>query len=304
MRKSEKGKRHTFAKPATQAKRCCVQMFKRGAIASIGTSRTYIDGLTRFGEWLRDNRCGAITEAASVARAERFLAERAQQVGQKTLDRDRQAVQALLRHMRTIDSTQRLPFFKAERQQALQPRAYTPEQVKEIRGRMAPHNALGLEISHAAGLRAHELLTLVRRDEATPDQRPADDAKFSGRDNDHTRYVVTGKGGLAREVAIPDHLAERLEAARLAEPRTVRDRGVIYIQQYAVGGGQALSQSFSTASTTALGYSTGLHGVRHSYAQQRQYEAQLLVGDPERAMRIVSQELGHFRPQITEVYLR
>lgn len=84
----------------------------------------------------------------------------------------------------------------------------------------------------------------------------------------------------------------------------MRDRGILYQQRYAIGGGQALSQSFSTASRAALGFSNGIHGVRHSYAQQRHYEAQLLLGDPERALRVVSQELGHFRPQITEVYLR
>lgn len=115
---------------------------------------------------------------------------------------------------------------------------------------------------------------------------------------------MTGKGGLAREVSIPNELATRLEAVRLNEPRTVRDRGVLYRQHYAVGGGQALSQAFSAASKAVLGYSTGIHGVRHSYAQQRHYELQRLTGDPERALRIVSQELGHFRPEITQVYLR
>lgn len=302
-KRAGKGKTVTFAKPATQAKRVCVEMFKGGKIDSLGTSRTYQDGLTRFGEWLRDHRCGALQDAASVGRAARFLEERAKQVGQKTVDRDRQAVQALLRHTGKLAPDERLPVIQAERQQELHPRAYTPEQVHEIRRRMTPHNALGLEVAHAAGLRAHELFTLARLDEVRPDPRPADPAKFVGH-NDHTRYVVTGKGGLTREISIPNHLVERLEALRLDEPRTVRDRGVLYQQRYAVGGGQALSQSFSAASKAALNYSTGLHGVRHSYAQQRHYESQLLLGDPERARQVVSQEVGHFRPEITEVYLR
>lgn len=301
MSKSKKIK--TFASPSTQAKRACIAMFKAGEIHSIGTSRTYEDGLTRFGEWLRDNRCGSLAESASVSRAERFLAERAKAVGQKTLDRDRQAVQSLLRRTGKLNQEQRLPVIQADRQQALQPRSYTPEQVQEIKQRMEPHNRLGIEIAHAAGLRAHELFTLARRDEAMPDVREADAAKFTGH-NDRTLYVVTGKGGLAREVSIPNHLAGRLEALRLNEQRTVRDRGVLYQQRYAVGGGQALSQSFSAASKAALGYSTGLHGVRHSYAQQRHYELQLLTGDPDRALRITSQEIGHFRSEITEVYLR
>lgn len=295
-------KGRTFAKSKTQAKKAARNLFQRGNVAGLGTARTYGEGLKLLGDWMRKNGGGSL-EQVSIKRARQYLAERATQVSQSTLDRDRQAIQALLQHTGKLGSDQHLKVIQAERQQNLQPRAYTPEQVHTIRERLAPHNALGLEVAQAAGLRTHELFTLARRDELTPDQRPADSEKFGGR-NDHTRYVVTGKGGLAREVSIPNELATRLEAVRLNEPRTVRDRGVLYRQHYAVGGGQALSQAFSAASKAVLGYSTGIHGVRHSYAQQRHYELQRLTGDPERALRIVSQELGHFRPEITQVYLR
>jgi integrase len=277
-------------------------MHKTGQVAGLGTARTYADGLKNVHEWMRKNGGGSLQEL-SAKRARQYLAERAQQVGQSTLDRDRQALQALLQQTGRLTTEQRLPVVQAVRQQQLTPRAYSAEQVRAIRERMSPSNALGLEIAHAAGLRAHELITLARRDEASPDARPADADKFIGRP-DHTRYIVTGKGGLAREVSIPNDLAARLEALRLDQPRMVRDRGILYEQRYAVGSGQALSQSFSAASRVALGFSTGLHGVRHSYAQQRQYEASLLLGDPPRALEIVSQEMGHFRPEITEVYLR
>lgn len=295
-----KGK--TFAKSKTQAKKAARNLYQRGDVAGLGTARTYGEGLKLLGDWMRKNGGGSL-EQVSIKRARQYLAERATQVSQSTLDRDRQAIQALLQHTGKLGSDQHLNVIQAERQQDLQPRAYTPDQVQAIRERLSPHNALGLEVAQAAGLRTHELFTLARRDELTPDQRPADIEKFAGRDG-HTRYVVTGKGGLAREVSIPNELAARLEAVRLDEPRTVRDRGILYLQHYAVGGGQALSQAFSAASKVVLGYSTGIHGVRHSYAQQRHYELQRLTGDPERALRIVSQEMGHFRPEITQVYLR
>ncbi|MEO4046763.1 site-specific integrase [Pseudomonas sp. CAU 1711] len=295
-------KGRTFAKSRTQAKKTARTLWQRGNIAGLGTSRTYEDGLKLVSDWMRKNGGGAL-EQLSIKRARQYLAERATQVSQSTLDRDRQAIQALLQHTGKLGSDQTLKIIQAERQQNLQPRAYTPEQVHAIRERLAPHNALGLEIAQAGGLRTHELFTLARRDELTPDQRPADSEKFSARD-DHSRYVVTGKGGLTREVSIPNELVARLEAVRLDEPRTIRDRGILYKQHYAVGGGQALSQAFSAASKAVLGYSTGIHGVRHSYAQQRHYEVQRLVGDPERTLRIVSQEMGHFRPEITQVYLR
>ena len=292
----------TFAKARTQAQRATREMHKNGQIAGLGTARTYADGLKNVHEWMRKNGGGSLDDL-SVKRARQYLNERAQQVGQSTLDRDRQAVQALLQKTGRLTADQRLPVIQAVRQQQLKPRAYSQEQVLAIRERMSPHNALAFEIAHAAGLRAHELLTLARRDESSPDPRPADPEKFAGRD-DHTRYIVIGKGGLAREVSIPNDLAAQLEAVRLDQPRNVRDRGILYQQRYAIGGGQALSQSFSTASRAALGFSNGIHGVRHSYAQQRQYEASLRLGDPQRALKIVSQEMGHFRPEITEVYLR
>lgn len=303
MSKKARSKKHTFAKPAGQAKRLCIEMFKNREIASLGTSRNYADGLTRFGEWLRDNRCGPLEQAASISRAERFLAERAKTVGQKTLDRDRQSVQALLRHNGRLDAKARLPMVRSEKQQELKPRAYTPEQVQATLERMTPPNQLGVEIAHAAGLRAHELFTLARLDEATADKRKSEPEKFLGLEN-FTRYLTTGKGGLTREVAIPNDLAERLEALRLDEPRTRRDRNILYTQRYGVGGGKALTQSFAAASKAALGYSTGLHGLRHAYAQKRNFELQLLTGNPELALEVVSQEIGHLRPEITEVYLR
>lgn len=301
MARSKPGR--TFAKARTQAQRAAREMHKTGQVAGLGTARTYSDGLKNVHEWMRKNGGGSLQEL-SAKRARQYLAERAQQVGQSTLDRDRQALQSLLQQSGRLKAEHRLPVVQAARQQQLTPRAYSAEQVRAIRSRMSPSNALGLEIAHAAGLRAHELITLSRRDEASPDARPADSSKFAGRDRDHTIYIVTGKGGLAREVIIPNHLVARLEALRLDQPRTVRDRGILYEQRYALGGGQALSQSFTAASKAALGFSTGLHGVRHSYAQQRQYEASLLLGDPQRALEIVSQEMGHFRPEITEVYLR
>ena len=128
------------------------------------------------------------------------------------------------------------------------------------------------------------------------------DSKFAGREG--VIYTVQGKGGLIREVLIPSPLAERLEHVRLASPVRVTDRGVFYQSQYAIGGGQRWSNAFSAASIRTLGWSRGAHGVRHSYAQQRMQELQKLGLVRDMALRTVSQEMGHFRPEITETYLR
>ena len=96
----------------------------------------------------------------------------------------------------------------------------------------------------------------------------------------------------------------RLEKQSLAQPRTVRDRGLDYRQYYDIGGGNAWSKSFSDASDRALGWSNGAHGLRHSYAQERMLELQDQGKNYYEARDIVSQELGHFRGDVVEIYLR
>ena len=118
------------------------------------------------------------------------------------------------------------------------------------------------------------------------------------------KYTVSGKGGLIREIAISVGLAEQLESCRLNAPRKVTDRDIFYQQYYDLGGGKQWSDSFSKAAKRVLGWSTGAHGVRHTYAQARMRTLQSLGMSYESALAVVSQEMGHFRGDITEVYLR
>jgi integrase len=126
--------------------------------------------------------------------------------------------------------------------------------------------------------------------------------RFAGRAGEI--YTVKGKGGLIREVLIPTDLAEKLEQHCLTEPRLIADREVKYRQYYGIGGGHYWSNSFSAASKRELGWSHGAHGLRHSYAQTRMDELQQQGLLYQTALEIVSQEMGHFRSNITEVYLR
>ena len=54
------------------------------------------------------------------------------------------------------------------------------------------------------------------------DSRPALNSKWLGREG--SIYTVKGKGGLIRDVLIPNALATQLEQRRLAQPITVRNR--------------------------------------------------------------------------------
>ena len=295
----------SFAKASTQAARavrhaCAISSARHtsrndGRVHSFGTARAYQSALTQAAEWGRDNGIRTLTHWDN-DHAASYLADRAVEVSQKTLDLDRQALQ-ILPGVSTLERV------RSEQTPATGTRAYTPAQVNAISDAQQNRHSLATEVSYAAGLRAHELLTLrpVEEQPASTHRDWSED-RFTGREG--KTYSVVGKGGLVREVRVPENLVDRLESVRLAEPRTVEDRGIRYEQHYDLGGGRRWSDSFSKASQRKLGYSTGAHGLRHSYAQERMDELQergYLYRD---AMAVVSQEMGHFRADITAVYLR
>lgn len=291
-----------FASAAKQAA-SVIKAVQGSQLASVGTVRNYEQALTRVAEYAKAERLEGGLRGMTPAQAISYLEQRGQCVGQKTLDMERQAIQCMLQHVTgQLAPNQRLAVIKSEQVQALRSRAYTQEQVALVADHQIERNALATQIAHAAGLRAHELLTLRPRAEQTPDNRPTLDTKFQQRDG--ARYCVTGKGGLVREVLLPHHLAEKLEQRRLNSPRIITDRGIHYRQYYDIAGGQRWSNGFSAAAKRALGWSEGAHGLRHSYAQQRMYELQTHGLSRIHALETVSQEMGHFRADITETYLR
>ncbi len=232
-----------------------------------------------------------------------YLEKRSESVRQSTLNLERQAIQALMTNVsHQLESDQKLPTIKSEIDTVRVGRAYTPDQIDLICTSQSNKNALATRIAYAAGLRAHEIYTLRRVNERPADTRPVTEYKFKGREG--ITYTVHGKGGLIREVLIPKPLSQQLEALRLETPKLITDRKVHIQCHYDINGGQRWSSSFTKAAKRVLGWSEGAHGVRHAYAQERMDELQSRYLDREIALETVSQELGHFRPSITEVYLR
>ena len=301
--------RHRFRSRPTDPKKQAAGIVKRlqGArIRSVGTARNYQERLVQIAARL-DVALTALTPERAVA----YLKGRAAEVGQKTLDMERQAIQAMMVNVTgQLPPGATLPVVKSLEPHRPKPRAYSPAQVRAVAARQDPRNALATEIAYASGIRAHELLTLGRPEEQPPDDRrdrsrltgtAAEGMKFAGRDG--VVYTVAGKGGLVREVLLPHLLAERLEAHRLDAAERVVDRGVRYLQRYDVGGGKAFSASFSRASMEALGKSRGAHGLRYGFAQKRMREL-MHHAEHRLALAIVSEEMGHFRAAITSTYLR
>jgi len=288
-----------FASAKTQAKSVVKELKSSGTIRSLGTARNYTQALTPVAEYAKVHSLSL--RDLTRDHCDLYLAERGEDVGQKTLDMERQAIQQLLYLTGESNNKQRL-YAVSEFEQILHGRAYTPVQVEMIWSRQHVHNSLATELAYKAGLRAHELLTIRPKTEQPADPRPTLKSKFAGRTG--VLYTVRGKGGLVRDVLLPNDLAERLERRRLASPRKVYDREIYYTQFYNISGGNTFSSSFNQASNRALEWSTGAHGLRHSYAQERMNELQKLGFSRAISLETVSQEMGHFRPFITETYLR
>jgi len=291
------------ASPEKQALSVAKSLHRGGHIQSVRTLSNYQErlaivarNLSRFGI---DGEIRGLRET----HIHTYLDHRRAEVGQKTLDMERQALQAMARYVTNeIAPEKTFSVVKSDHEQHLTGRAYTPEQVTLVAEHQSAKHALATEIAYAAGLRASELHTLRPVEEKPADDRPALESKWTGREG--VRYTVNGKGGLVREVLIPNALAVRLEGMRLSTPVQITDRGVHVEKHYGIGGGQNWSNSFSGASNRALGWSAGAHGVRHSYAQERMDELQRSGLTHALAKETVSQELGHFRADITETYLR
>ena len=219
-------------------------------VQSVRSQGDLIMALAKIAKDLNVKRIKQITPEI----AEFYLTQRRENFSsQKSLDRDRKAL--------SIALNEAFPRYKAISDQVLFSRAYSKKQITEITSGMRKQNALATMIAYCAGLRSHELITIRRIDEGKKtNTRTWNDDRFASRDGQ--LYLVTGKGGLVREVLVSNDLATQLESCRLDEPIIRIDRGVRYIQRYGIGGGQSLSQSFTAASGRKLGFSNGISSKR------------------------------------------
>ena len=100
--------------------------------------------------------------------------------------------------------------FRGGRNLAKSSRGYTPEQVDAIAVRLSTRTGLATRIAYAAGLRAHELLTIWPKPEQSPSShRKCSNKRFSGRGSE--AYTVVGKGGLIQEIRLLGHLVKALD---------------------------------------------------------------------------------------------
>lgn len=278
------------------------QKGESGIIRSVGTVRNYEQSLRNVAGWMHNNRIGHSLNELNREMAERYLSERCTTVSQSTLDQDRQALQAVLLcklpviKSQSVQSSGRQPL-------AITSRIYSSEQFNMVLAKLSVEQRFAVQLSAATGLRAHEIYTLRRVSEQPKSAgRPWDRERHLGQSG--IVYTVKGKGGLVREIIVPNSLAREVESYRLPTPATVRDRGITYESYYALPGGQRLSAAFSKASKSALGWSKGFHSVRHMFAQQNMVWLMCNGKTYEQALSLVSQKLAHFNYLTSMAYLR
>jgi len=279
---------------------------KLGLISSLGTERNYRQCIKNYLEWCSSNGVHPDFQA-NISNLNNYLEERSEWIEQKTINQIKQALELIFK--------QKLPNMRAIRKSVYEKRSYKLSQVQKDIEYQNLKNRITTLLAFFSGIRAHEAATILPISEQPPSKRADkwDSRRFIGL-NEFILYSVIGKGGLIRAVAVPIWLAKLLESTRRTHPITVFDREIQYSSSYDIGYGHSWSQSFTTASTKSLGYSTGGHGLRHSYAKWRLWNLIITIESggcttdqhsiEEQALLILSQELGHFRLDIVYCYIR
>lgn len=266
----------------------------RYLIRSRQTALDYQDCITNFLKFRAEGR--APSEGPYLrAEGDEFLFLNSLTWQQKTLDQNRQALDKVL--------CLQLPRYRAGVPTRITSRAYTEQELDLIVAQMSTRHSLSARLVAATGMRASELLSLADIKEQPPSpNRPWLDHLFAGLAN-CVVCTVRGKGGLVRQVAVPKSLYEEINALRYAHPVTVRDRRKPHSPKFDLVAGQALSQAFTRASQKALTFSFGVHGLRHAYVQRRLIELQQHGFTLLESLHACSQEVGHFREEITTQYM-
>ena len=145
--------RHRFrSRPGDPNKQAAgiVKRLQGTSIRSVDTARNYQERLVQIAARL-DVALTALTPERAVA----YLKGRSVEVGQKTLDMERQAIQAMMVNVTgQLPPGATLPVVKSAEPHRPMPRAYSPAQVRAVVARQDPRNALATEIVHADGATA------------------------------------------------------------------------------------------------------------------------------------------------------
>ena len=179
-----------FRSPAKQA--ASVMRELQGTILkSVRTVENYERGLTRVTEWTQREKLSDGLRGLTREQAIAYLEQRGQAVGQKCLDMERQAIQAMFRHVTNkLGAGETLPVIKAIAQASPEERAFWDRTI--ARGRQEDgdlEQALAIMARHGAMEAARaDALAWADRARAAIAQLP--DPPIRGMLSDLAAYVV------------------------------------------------------------------------------------------------------------------
>lgn len=120
-------------------------------LESVGTVRNYEEALSRVAQYANRELSIGLRKITP-EQAVQYLDIRSEEVGQKTLDMERQAIQAMMHFTsKKLQPNERLEVIKSEQEQILKSRSYTKEQITLITQSQRNKNALSTQIAYAAG---------------------------------------------------------------------------------------------------------------------------------------------------------
>lgn len=265
-------------------------------LTSVGTARNHGVALTGVASWLH-HKNGKNLKNLNHDDAAEYLTLRSMTAGQSAVDLDRQAINFhLLRD-------QPIPYFPSVIPRKEVDRAYTKGEIDFLLQNCSDKLNLSIRLAANAGLRAIELITIAPVVCLAESNRDWHKERFTGREDDIV-FVVHGKGGLRRQVRLAPDLAGELMQHLRPAPIKVRDREVIHTSHFDLVSGANFSMQFFILSNKVLGESHGAHGLRHTFAQTRLRDLLCYGLDCDLALKVLSNELGHFAIKNTLAYLR
>ena len=111
-----------FAKAAKQAA-SVIKQVQGKTLSSVGTARNYEQALKQVAEFAKTEQIDGGLRGLTPDSAIKYLELRSQDVGQSTLNMERQAIQYMMQHVtHQLEQKEKLPVIKSEYAQILQAR--------------------------------------------------------------------------------------------------------------------------------------------------------------------------------------
>jgi hypothetical protein len=284
---------------------------KNEKIHSLNSMRTVKNHLTQFTQFIKDEKLGDLKSATpEIAKA--FLEAKTNEYTQTYLRNVQHSVERATGRITNINGQHwKAKSIKSETGElAKGSRAYTRKEYLAIREKLPENMRLATDILINSGGRVTATMT-VSDSTIKSAHREWSDHRFDGRPDDYKNnsgeynlITLQDKGKISYEIALKNDDYKALKKIKLDYPQQITHHGIRMIQEYNLPHPALIGEVFTKASIEVIGYSNGIHGLRHTHAQERQEELVRAGYEYHEAKAINAQEHGHFDAEKTNAYLK